>query len=419
MIRAKLLYAALIVVMVLFFVLYRGNLSLELLIFTLIFPVFLWISVVWLKHSVKASLYHSKEPILKGQIFQWVLQIKNKSIFASANAQITLEYRNSLTGKVRELTLIVPVVSRNMQRVRLGFHAVTCGAMQITVKKLVLYDALRLFRRTIRLNLKDTVVIMPVPTVLLPESWPPAPQPDADSNEYSKDRAGDDPSEIFDLHTYREGDPVSRIHWKLSSKLDTLMVKEYSLPLSAGCLLLSDYRHTADAVDSALRVDAMLSAMSAAAMQLSEQGSQFTMTSYHKKAGIQTSDRFAALSDAVQWLRHLVKLPPVKPDDRPALLHAIQEFLSTAHPKERVLIFTPQLDDPLHELLLALPAPERFTVFAVASAEDKHWPEMLGGQIRCVPVLLREPEHPSPETIRSLPEPDFDEETLVEGGADV
>ena len=39
MIRTKLLYAALIVVLSLFFVLYRGNLSLELLIFGLALPV--------------------------------------------------------------------------------------------------------------------------------------------------------------------------------------------------------------------------------------------------------------------------------------------------------------------------------------------------------------------------------------------
>lgn len=416
MIRAKLLYAALIVVMVLFFVLYRGNLSFELLIFTVIFPIFLWVSVVRLKHMVKIALFHSKEPIIKGQIFQWVLQINNKSIFSSANAMLYLEYRNSLTGKVHELSLLVPVVSRNVQRVRLGFHAITCGAMQITIKKLVLYDALRMFRRTIRLNLKDTVIIMPAPNVLLPESLPPTPQPDADSNEYSKTQAGDDPSEIFDLHVYREGDPVSRIHWKLSSKLDALMVKEYSLPLSAASLLLSDYRHTASKEESPLRVDAMLSAMSAAAMHLSEQGGSFALTAYHPKAGIQLSEFFTAIPDAVQWLRELVKLPPVRPDDRAALLQAMQEFLRTAHPTERVLVFTPLLDAPMRELLLTCPEPERLTVFAVCSPADRI-PEALGGQIRCIPVLLEEPVHPSRETIRSLPEPDFDEEILVQGGA--
>ena len=77
MIRAKLLYAALIVVLVLFFVLSRGNLSFELLIFVLLFPVILWLMLLRLRSAVKISLFHSKGPILKGQIYQWSVQVRN------------------------------------------------------------------------------------------------------------------------------------------------------------------------------------------------------------------------------------------------------------------------------------------------------------------------------------------------------
>ena len=419
MIRAKLLYAALIVVMVLFFVLYRGNLSFELLIFTLVFPLFPWISVVLLKHALKIGIYHSREPIRKGELYYWILQIRNNSIFSSANAQVTVEYRNSLTGEMREVTLMMPVIAHNVQRLRLGFHAVTCGIMQITVKKLVIYDALCLFRRTIRLNLSDAVAIMPAPNVMLPESWPPTPQPDADTNEYSKVKAGDDPSEIFDLHTYREGDPVSRIHWKLSSKLDTLMVKEYSLPLSAGCLLLPDYRHTGDNSDSALRVDTMLSAVAAAAAQLAEKGYGFAVAAYSQKAGIQASEPLSALEDITQWMRHIVKYLPVKPEERTAQLNAMEAFLRAPQPFSRVLLFTPLLDAPLRELLLSQPDPERITVFAAVGPDEERFPELLGNSIKCIPVLTPEPLHPAPEQLRALKEPDFDSEVLIKGGAEL
>ncbi|MBR4201384.1 MAG: DUF58 domain-containing protein [Oscillospiraceae bacterium] len=418
MIRAKLLYAALVVVMVLFFVLYRGNLSFELLIFTLVFPLIPLISVAVLKHFIKAGIYHSREPIRKGELFQWILQISNRSFFSSANAQIMLEYRNSLTGEERELTLMVPVVSHNTQRLRLGFHAVTCGVMQITVKKLVLYDALRLFRRTVRLNLTDTVVIMPAPNVLLPEQWPPKPQPDADTNEYSKEKAGDDPSEIFDLHQYREGDPVSRIHWKLSSKIDALMVKEYSLPLSAGCLLLPDYRMISKEPEAALRADAMLSAVAAAAAQLSERGGGFSITGYHAKSGMVSSEPFSSMNDMAEWMRQIVKYKPIAPDGRPAQLQAMQEFLSTeALAFARVMIFTPRLDAPLRELLLSQPEPDRFAVFAVIGQDEQSFPDQLGGLISCVPIRIPQPIHPSTEQLRAMKEPDFEKEILIKGGA--
>ena len=418
MIRGKLLYAALIVVLVLFFVLYRGNLSFELLIFGLAFPVLLWLMLLRLRHATKIALFHSKEPILKGQIYQWTVQVRNSSFLSTAHAQLTLEFRNSLNNKPTELTLNLPVLAHNTQRLRLAFHAVTCGMMQIKVKQLVIYDPLRLFHRTIKLSLHDTIVIMPVPSALLPEEWPPVPQPDADTNEYSKTKAGDDPSEIFDLHTYREGDLVSRIHWKLSSKLDTLMVKEYSLPLSAGCLLLTDYRHVSRLSDSALRVDAMCSAVSAAAAQLSEQNNAFAMTSYHPAHGIHASEMFTSLADAAQWLRHMVKQMPVTPEEYPAFLEAVRDYLSESRPYERILIFTPKLDDALTELLLSLPNTERLTVFAVISAQDPDPTEHAGSELRVIPVLMQEPVHPVYEPVREEDEPDFDLEELVEGGAE-
>ena len=53
----------------------------------------------------------------------------------------------------------------------------------------------------------------------------------ADSDRFSTYKKGDDPSEIFDIREYADGDKIQRIHWKLSSKTGDLMVKEGSLPL--------------------------------------------------------------------------------------------------------------------------------------------------------------------------------------------
>ncbi len=414
--RAKLLYAVLLVILILFFILYRGRLSLELLIFALILPIPLWISVIILKRSLKVGLYHSRGPVMKGEVFHWVLQITNRSFFSSANAQITVEYRNSLSGNPEEITYVVPIAAHDTERVRLIFHTITCGVMNFRVTKLVVFDALRLFHRTIRLNLEDAVVVMPESTVMLPEDWPPVPQPDADSSEYSKTQQGDDPSEIFDMHIYREGDLVSRIHWKLSSKLDNLMVKEYSLPLSSGCLLMADYRHINDKPVSALRVDTMLSAFFSAAAQLSEQGLGFSVAGYHKEYGFTESERFTNLDDAVHWLRHIVKEPPVVPDERTALLSAEDALLNGSGAYERILFFTPQLDKTLTELLISAPNPERITVFFVVAPKDENVPSENAYAFRCIPVLQQKPVHPNVNPVK-LPEPDFDTEVLEHGGA--
>lgn len=59
-----------------------------------------------------------------------------------------------------------------------------------------------------------------------------------DSEEYDEKRPGDDPSQIFQIREYREGDRMQRIHWKASARTSQLMVKDYSMPIGSGALVL-------------------------------------------------------------------------------------------------------------------------------------------------------------------------------------
>ena len=59
-----------------------------------------------------------------------------------------------------------------------------------------------------------------------------------DAEEYSMSKAGFDPSETFAVREYRAGDHIHQIHWKLSEKLDGLIVRDYGLPVQNTILLL-------------------------------------------------------------------------------------------------------------------------------------------------------------------------------------
>ena len=79
----------------------------------------------------------------------------------------------------------------------------------------------------------------------------------ADSERWSSTHPGHDPSETFGFRTYVPGDPIRQIHWKLSQKTDSLMVRELGLPVAEEVLLLLDTSTTgkedaADALDAAM-----------------------------------------------------------------------------------------------------------------------------------------------------------------------
>ena len=66
----------------------------------------------------------------------------------------------------------------------------------------------------------------------------------AESDDYSGEKKGDDPSEIYQVREYRVMDPLKDIHWKLSAKEDELMVKEKGFPLGCTVLIWFDIRES-------------------------------------------------------------------------------------------------------------------------------------------------------------------------------
>ena len=61
---------------------------------------------------------------------------------------------------------------------------------------------------------------------------------DLDGSIYDEYRAGFDQSEVFEIRAYRAGDKTAQIHWKLSQKTDTLMLRQGSLPVKNALLLI-------------------------------------------------------------------------------------------------------------------------------------------------------------------------------------
>lgn len=65
-------------------------------------------------------------------------------------------------------------------------------------------------------------------------------------NSYSADRAGYDLNEPYEYREYAVGDSPKSIHWKLSEKLDRLIVRQGGMPSQQACILILDTNIHAD-----------------------------------------------------------------------------------------------------------------------------------------------------------------------------
>lgn len=396
MIRTKLLYAVLLVILGFFWVLYRGTLSFQLLILGLLFPLIPFVMMLILRRSVKATLHHTKEPIHTGEQFEWVLSLHNRSMISAPGARVEMEYRTSLSGNVEKLRVQIPVLPRNTQRLLLRFHMVTCGIQTLKIRRLVIYDPLRMFRRRVMVNVEDRVLVLPAEDPMRAEEWELKKHLADDSDNFDQTKPGDDPSEVFDLHLYREGDSVSRIHWKLSMKLDQLLVKEYSLPIAGQLLLLPDYRTAGKPEESALRLDAMLGALHTAAVELCSSATPFSMLQLAPQDGFLYRETTGSADETELFFRDLLQAQPAEEDTEALLLEYLAELLSAPVMPDHMLFFTPLLSEAMIAELSALPDLSRVTVFAVLG-EGESLPEDLPFLCFTLPVT------PQPERTHHRP----------------
>lgn len=91
-----------------------------------------------------------------------------------------------------------------------------------------------------------------------------------------QNRKGTDASEMFDFKEYKPGDDVRTIHWKLSEKMDSLIVREASEPSHYEAALIPDFGHVN--VDEDISSEELAKAVSVTAAlgeQLAMQGISF------------------------------------------------------------------------------------------------------------------------------------------------
>lgn len=152
-----------------------------------------------------------------------------------------VRYENVFTGEKGHMKVRFSVDAGRKRDRRIPIVMQNCGNVAITVEKVRVYDYLSIFAWTIGKNLEtqNILVLPPLKEMYLGEDrW--YNETNEDSDRFSLYKKGDDPSEVFDIREYMDGDKIQRIHWKLTSKTGKTMVKEGSLPLTQAVNIFID-----------------------------------------------------------------------------------------------------------------------------------------------------------------------------------
>lgn len=202
-------------------------------------PFFMFFFLLLMRRRVSVSV-DSKNPLAEKDDIDRparaviTLSIENRNRFLPLTKGIAkVRYENTFSGDKGKLKIRFSVDSGRKRDRRIPVVMNNCGNVAITVEKVRIYDYLNIFAWTIgkHFETQNILVMPPLKEMYLGrDRW--YNETNEDSDRFSLYKKGDDPSEIFDIRDFVDGDKIQRIHWKLSSKTGNLMVKEGSLPLT-------------------------------------------------------------------------------------------------------------------------------------------------------------------------------------------
>ncbi len=197
------------------------------------------------------------ETITRGEPAFCNLTLENRSAFPLLSVRCTVEIHNLLTGEADRLT--IAAAASGKRTVSTGFSLISthCGMLEVQLSEVQLRDAFGLFVRRVPCGERRTAM---VPPVLRPMELSIADTADflLDSARYSTQKPGYDPSETFRIREYVPGDPIRQIHWKLSEKTDTTLVRDFGLPVVHEMLLLLETTALQNTVLGAGEADTLL-----------------------------------------------------------------------------------------------------------------------------------------------------------------
>lgn len=216
-------------------------LDLLILLFALLFfGVLMMICVILFSKSLDVNVTIDNEMVHKNEIITLLFELHNRNRLAIPFYQIEIVAFNQFNQRKEQFFIEGSIASKQQKTERLEIKSVYSGRIHFNVISLTIFDYVKIFQKRKKINQKFQIYVQPniyKTGVILDRKADYL----VENSEYSINKQGNDALEIMDIRKYRVGDRLSRIHWKLTSKKQELMVKEDSMSTQYNTSILLDF----------------------------------------------------------------------------------------------------------------------------------------------------------------------------------
>ena len=209
------------------------------LIIMILIPVISFLYCLYIIRGVELRADGIRQISEKGIGIPIKLIIKNKRLIPAVRVDVEMSTENHFDRIPSKTCIVTSLKSKEEKITGFDFSSAYCGKIDIAAEGIRVYDPFALICIKKRLELKLYTAVLPsIHRLNDLIEYKLTEQIEGDT--FSQYKCGDDPSEIFDVRDYQDGDKYRRIHWKLSFKQEKLMVKELSSPIDDSVTIMVD-----------------------------------------------------------------------------------------------------------------------------------------------------------------------------------
>jgi uncharacterized protein (DUF58 family) len=207
------------------------------LLLVILMPGISWLLFLFSKAGMKLFLL-TGEPVMH---LNGTQQIRIKTEYGCpmpilyGSLYMRIQYSN--TKNSQDMEVPVSAFMEKTDPVDIDICPLHCGPVCVYMERLVLYDLLRLFQVENKYRSYRRFVVLP--EIIYAERGKGTVRTE-DEDEYDEKISATDNSEVVGLRTFAPGDLVNRIHWKLSTRTDELIVREYGTLVEKKNIILVD-----------------------------------------------------------------------------------------------------------------------------------------------------------------------------------
>ncbi len=273
MAKNRFLYLLFFLGCVVFSAAYQSRVSAVLLVMAFVYPLLALALTAVSLFTVKISFADKRSVFEKNEQFELPLMINNNFIFPYAPAELDCLLPDNDTVLFLHKQVYVCVSPLKKVRIFLPCMHRYRGSYKVQIMRLSVYDPLKIIRISRRINASSQLVILPrkIPLEELGFIY------GGEHGSVPEQRRSGDREDLSHVREYLEGDLVQQIHWKLTAKLDEMMVKQFDTTGDRRNVLLCNFCY-GDATAAAMirQSDAVAEVAIAVAMSSCRSGVKLT-----------------------------------------------------------------------------------------------------------------------------------------------